>query len=73
MFVVDTIRIKEKMGGKDMSKAALARKIGITTVTLDSYFKNPSKIPHDKIVKIAEALELTEQEAAQIFFHNKLT
>lgn len=72
MFVVDTEALREKMGGRRYTITKLAKATSVDRNTMRFYLKNPHKFPYPVMQKIADELDLTYEEAKNIFFKQKL-
>jgi len=53
-----TYRLKELRARHDISQAALAKKVGVSTLTYLNWEKDPTKIPMGKMVQIAQTLQV---------------
>jgi transcriptional regulator with XRE-family HTH domain len=73
MYTVDIKELKGMLAKNDVNKTKLGKILGVSRTTITNYFKNPGQIPYDKIAMIATALNMTPDEARNIFFHQKLT
>lgn len=66
-FKMDAIRLKTKMIEENMNVECLADAIGCNKSTLYRAIKNPEKITIGMALKIKLALNMTHQEAREIF------
>ena len=66
---MNEIRLKTKMMEKGINVEGLADEIGCDKSTLYRVFKNPEKITIGMVLKIKVALDMTNQEASEIFLH----
>lgn len=66
---MDAIRLKTKMIEENMNVECLADAIGCDKSTLYRAFKNPEKITIGMALKIKSALNMTHQEAREIFLN----
>lgn len=73
MFIVDVKELKGILAKNEINKTKLTEIWKVSKTTVTAYFKNPSKIPYDKILTLANELHLTPDEARRVFFHQKLT
>ena len=53
-----TYRLKELRARHDLSQAAIAKKLGVSTLTYLNWEKDPKKIPMGKMVQIAQTLQV---------------
>jgi len=72
MFRVNVNKIYGKMAEKNLTRNELAAKLGISVVTLRSYFEEPGRMPYRIMDLMAEILCDTLTEARDIFFAENL-
>lgn len=68
MYEINVPKLRGKMTEKNYTISSLANTLGIDRNTLAKYLSIPSKIPYDVMVKIAECVCDSRQEATDIFF-----
>ena len=72
MFKVNVNKIYGKMAEKELTRSELASRLGITVVTLRTYFEEPERMPYRIVDQMAEELCDTYTEAKDIFFADNL-
>lgn len=73
IYVVNVVRIKEKMYGRGYNKSTLSRELEISRNTLATYLSEPEKMPFSVVSKMATLLCDSKEEAAEIFFAPQLS
>ena len=73
MFTVNVNKLNGKIHERGFNKSSFSKERGIDRNTLSSYLNNPKKIPYDVIDKMASILCVSEDEASEIFFTNRLS
>lgn len=73
MYGINVPKLRGKIAEKNYTITSLANALGIDRNTLAKYLTMPGKTPYDVMVKIAECVCDSRQEATDIFFANQLT
>lgn len=71
-YTIDTASLKGYQAKRGLSNIEFARRLGIHRNTLTLYYENPKKMPYGVIDKMIRVLELTNEEATDVFFNKKL-
>lgn len=72
MYEINIPKVRGKMAEKGYTNTKLSEAVGVSRNTLASYFSNPNNMPYEVVVRLAEILCDDDDEAAGIFFAQKL-
>lgn len=64
---MDFLQIDDKRRAKRLTVVQLCEKIGVNESTYYKWKENPGRMKADMLVKIANALDMTEQEKVDLF------
>ena len=72
LYTINVAKIKGKMAEKGYTNTRLSEVVGVSRNTLANYFSNPNNMPYEMVGKLASILCDSDEEAAGIFFAQKL-
>lgn len=71
-YTIDVASLRGYQARKGLSNVEFAKRLGIHRNTLTLYYESPMKMPYVVIHKMIAILELTDKEAAEVFFSKEL-